>query len=391
MNMLIASLGVKTLACDLAFVSGAKKEAVARVDTEDETEEERESRFGFMTIRSREPSKSKTLPYEEKLLALPVITIDREVLAYVAGQPGGEGLLRDLQHIVGIVNHDYFHHLTARIISPYFSSVKEDTLDFYNTPFAQLLGNDLISESDFGKPLRASYSFSLKAERQMPFHDEHYKTGTRWESLFGQQPYEFHALHLHRRLYQEHLDKGPHGQEMRQRLDSLFSALKSLPPAPVRSEAHNLADVTKLYFSALVYSNLLRIVDHTHPLAQQCEKLIDGLDIPPALLKREKEARIARTDMGRFAEVDYISGIEGGEPKGGAGEQLRWQAYIMNSRDTNRIHMKEWKAAQDKSLPAMRFFLSAVQRDIQLAKWRGGPEALDATRDANNKNGPEIP
>jgi hypothetical protein len=384
--------GAESFHFSYAFVTGANKEALSRVDTATETEEELVSRFGFLSIRREGDAgapEAQGAARARRLFALPVLTLDGGILSHMLAAPGGLCALRDLQHIVGIVNHDYFHHFTARMLNPYFGKGRRDVLLETETPLARLLGGS--AEKRHTSPLRqeSSYILGMKAEQAPRFHHERYgRAGGEWEDLFGADPYEFHALHLHRRLYIGHLDGGAPGREMRAHLVSLFSSLRKLPPAPDRpGQRHNTADLARLYISALVYSNLLRIVPHTHSLARECERLIDAAGIPPALLAREQAARRARADERALDEADAMAGLAG-NPKS-AGECIRWQAYAMNALDINRIHMDFWRDAQESALPAMRQYLSAVQRDIQLAKWRGGLEALDAIGAARKK--PEPP
>jgi hypothetical protein len=341
------------------------------------------SNFGFMSVRKEETGAAGVK--SRKLVALPVFALEKKMLDLALGQAEGREMLEDFQQMIGIVNHDYFHHLTARIITPYFDGSDPALLKMDETPLGALLG-PAVKKPGLAPDMGGAFE-ALKAENAMQFK-KRYESDPALRFKTGADNYEFHSLYLHAAVYQDLLHDGPQGKKMLSHLHSYFARLNMLANASAPGDKEEgTAQAAKIYYSSLVYNNLLRIVPHGHKLAQACEKMIDGLDIPVDLVRKSVAARLMNGGPGEENRRIEEAARESGVPIAEIGDQmkelkvselLRWENYVMNADDLNRVHMPQFHEERERALPAMREFISAVARDVQLAKWRGGIETCEA-------------
>lgn len=67
--------------------------------------------FGFLQVFEKDETGNNL-----SSTGLPVLTLDKEYMALVE-QAGGQGLLDDLQTVMGWSNHDMLHHYTSRVVT----------------------------------------------------------------------------------------------------------------------------------------------------------------------------------------------------------------------------------------------------------------------------------
>jgi hypothetical protein len=369
------------------FVTGSSTELIPATEAHPRAI----SKFGFVTILKPEETevKSETIT-SRKLIALPIITIDDDILNQTL-QHGGEDVLESFQDMMGLFNHDYFHHFTARIINPYFFAFN-GSLNIHDTPYGVLMGQEKLLPATHADKGHNTYP-SLGAELSYRFQREHYHEDKRWKAFSTGDSYEAHAMHLHSALFKGSLDAGTMGAQMRTSMDRYFDALETLGEKMGQNmdkESDIDPHTVKIYYTNLLYYNLLRIVPHDHSLAQYMEERIDQMTLDrDALcgittnivvslrhehaLKIEENCGIMIHDL---ADLEALS----------CAQILRWHSYYMALDGLDRNHKEEFAKPQSYALAAMREYVSVVQRDMAILDHRGGIEAYEATTAQKQKN-----
>lgn len=356
-----------------------------------------QSAFGFLSMKKKEGvTIDDSQAGAEKLIALPVITIDNAIMKRTMDN-GGEDILRAFQEMMAIFNHDYFHHQTARNLVPYFNGYfinDSNKLDRDGTPYASMLGKPKkLSATD---PEDGNIYISYGAEQSYRFDKEKYVAGDpRWINFGKAQPYEFHALHIQNVLYRNYLDKGETGDKMRALVSRYVDGVAEMAGRAAENGSDRCAvNQMKMYYANMLAFHLLRVVPYGHPLMQHAEACIDELDIDADFRQeqmryrhesweeRERFKSKPRT-IENMAEMTGLS-LEKLADRGKmtVAESVQLCAYFCAERIINPIYLEKYKEPQSYALPALRQMLSVVQRDMAMIKHRGGLEAYEKRKGA---------
>ncbi len=305
----------------------------------------------------------------QRLYSMPLVRIDDDILSLTMDR-GGRALLNAYQDIETIKNHDYFHHLTARIVNPYFSTPLYTCLNFSEQPYARFMGE--FNELDI--PDHGKVSSFGKTEHGMESYARKYQSGKNSAELagLGSEPYEFHAMHIQRSAYQNVLHAGPEGRKMETAIDRFFDGLERLSDRIVeRPDRRANADTLKIYYCALIYNALLYVAPYDHPLMQRCEARIDALDINRHALYRLYGIRQGKRTAKTLDKIANAAGLDNTPLSDMTAAQiLRWNAYAVAHKYMVAIHANDEKtqAAQKITLPALRNHLSAIGKDFDKAR-----------------------
>jgi hypothetical protein len=319
---------------------------------------------------------------------MPVITIDNDIFRDTVDH-GGTDILRNLQVAMGLCNHDYFHHFTARIINPYFGFNSNAALSLKETPFGVLMGQERTIKStgvsNKGTPEAAFNDRSaLGMEQYMRHQAESYYDDADWPRFAqGGGNYEYHALHLHNVLYRDYMDHGPAGEKMRAAIDGYMDGVRALGDRI--TTAGNLPGTAvnrvKAYYANLMAFHLRRVVPHDHPLMRQAETRIDGLGIDPDYMREAVAERVeAQKTLNNEKRLDSVRRQVDVDPVAAdlsPGKAARWNACLSAVNVLNLLYGDKYAPAQAQALSALRQSLSVIVRDMKTAAYRGGRAAFD--------------
>ncbi|MCB1537683.1 MAG: hypothetical protein KDJ49_01730, partial [Alphaproteobacteria bacterium] len=352
------------------------------------------SKFDFMLVRKRETRMAAGTPVtEDKLYALPLLMI-HDSIYHATRSHGMDEILRTLQDIESIKNHDYFHHLTARNINAYFL-VNGAALREGQQPYARILSGRYETGM-----LTLQSDLPFEWSRSSYLHIYHSDVGRRAGlANLGENPYEFHALHTHAQLYRARLDHTVTGRKLKKKIDIFFDGVEKLAGLirKDQSECTGEADIVMLYYAGLIYNSLLYIVPHTHPLLQQCEKRIDALGIDRKMLKNTLRQRASLRKQGTCALVSAESGVDYTHPETlTPGEIMRWQGYALGRKFLTPLHEADEETCK-AIMPSLNTHLSVVSGDFKMVRQRGGMAQYDraladyvAERKRNNERNPHL-
>lgn len=375
-----------------SFVIGSKTE-VSWVSGPETAHRRGMSRFGFALIQKEERHESGNAAASFiKLLALPVITIDDVVMEQTMKHEG-EGILRHLQMIAGLFNHDYFHHFTARIINPYFGE-RAGALNIGRTPYGLLMGAEhRIPVSD---PQDIRKITARGPEQTTRFNSERYgHEDPVWTAFNIYSPYEFHALHLHNVLYRDYLDHGPAGKALREHVTGYMDGVADLAASMRRTgSAEGDIQSTQFYYATLLSFHLLRLVPFGHPVMKLLEDKIAESPLNPVLCRRNLERALNDARGNKYERLAARTGVIL-DPRWRTvpetAEFVRACAFFAAERVLNPIYHARYEPARAYALAAMRQNLSVVQRDMNIVERRGGLDAachLLATEERRRRAGP---
>ncbi len=331
------------------------------------------ARFAFIMMKRDGTRVPKASPKEKEKhqLVVPALMIDSDTLKKTIAH-GGIRILRDLQQMLGIVNHDYFHYFTARITGIY---VGRD--NFFNTTM-------MLDSTPYGRLMNTAMQFSHGMtstnkpgpEHSTSFYRDRYYSDERWKGFsLTKNAYEFHALHMQGALYRDYLHDGPVGEKFMAHMHSYFDGLKQAAAA-IDAKCPGMGDRVMMYYSILLYTNLLRIVPYTHPLATLCESRIDGLGISKDYIKQclfSEDQDLA--EYKKHLEESHNLTLQSVRT---TGEAVRFLSYKTTINDLETLHQEKYSQARNFALPALRQYISCLIRDMALAKWRGGRPAWEA-------------
>lgn len=342
-----------------------------------------DTQFTFVVIVKPESRNACGEVLEEKrLYSLPLIRLDDEILKATLDF-GGIGMLRHFQQLEAIKNHDWFHHVTARNLNPYFGhSPTQLTED--EQPYARILGapqqqkiwvsrNETVmtygTEKTIGDFVRKYGSPGFYGSVPKPELD-----------VFGNTPYEFHGMHIQRALYQGYLHDGPEGRRAEGHINGYFDGLEKLAARMSGRAGDPGPELVRMYYATLIYNSLLYVVPHSHPLMRLCEDRVDGLGMSRTYLEYNVNARIHRRNEASRFLINQESGLSCDNVAGmTAAEIVRWNAYALANNFMVRLHKKnpETEAAHAVALPALRSHLTHVRADFETIALRGGMDAHD--------------
>lgn len=326
---------------------------------------------------------------EERLVAMPVITIDEKIWAQTEKYDGGQDIARAFQDAFEIFNHDYFHHLTARMIRPYFTSGSAISLRD-DTAYGRLMGDEMTRRATRpgGRDVRAMGMEQFMRHQVEMYNaaDDNRDKGDWARFAQGQANYEYHALTLHRVLYGAYLDRGEMGVRLRQAVDDYFDGVQNAAAAMAAGDGAAEKDRFAHYYANLMAFHVRRVVPHDHPVMQQLERRVDALgidrDYARAMMNKHAD-RIIEEARGNDARLQAIArqvGVSHLDADLSVGEMVRWHGCRIAVNVLNQLYSPRYETARAQALPALRNILSAAARDLRTVEWRGGQEAADLYR-----------
>lgn len=358
-----------------AFVNGsATNVSVA------ENDERLKSRFGFIIVSKQETQDVDGIAVKQrKLVAMPIVTIDDDILAQTMDH-GGEEMLRHLQMVGGIFNHDYFHHFTARIINPYFGFFRSNALEIQQTPYGIMMG--AARDVPHTRPDKDETITALGIEQTARFNREKYEE-PRWKQFNRVNTYEFHAMHLHNILYQKYMDDGETGQRLRGHVTGYMDELAALGDRLSQSGAKPRAvDTLKIYYTNLMAFHLLRLVPFNHPVMELLESKVEALDIGKGRLQEfvrrvlpDPEYSGHDSTLKRLTQRTGLAAERVANPEElSPAECVRACAFFAAERVLNPMYNPRYEEARGYALSALRQSVSVVQRDMKVVEIRGGED-----------------
>lgn len=317
------------------------------------------------------------------LLSLPVISLDAGILADTLAH-GGEGVVRATQEIAGIFNHDYFHHFTAAIINPYYSTYNGG-LDSGKIPYG-LVQQKIEEQAENDKRPFNNVSAAPRSSREYLYGRwNNYGQNEKEWPVFGSPHanYEGHAMHMHNVLYRRYLDDTPVGVALRRHIDDCADGVAALGArmAAAGKSPEAVAEM-KFYYASYLTFNLRRLVPLDHPVMQHADAAIARMDIDRkecrAIVRRLATAMDLRDLDKRHANVAEMSGVNPRDPDIDPVAAARWNGIRMSVNVLNMLYMDKYADAQAKSIPALREALSVIRTDLSFMDKAGGLALADS-------------